>query len=208
MEGKADRNPVVVVARVAWLATFVVPLVLAGLLLAAKGAPAAPTGPAVVPLTFEEEFEDEGEVEEAACEAAEEEFAGEVEGAEVEEICEEAEDRGRKRAAQPSSIAPEECVLRSAHAHAATIADGSKLKLTIGYTTYEPVSATVEIRKGSARIGSVHRHLGRSGVLRIVKSLGIRAPKRIVVQIQIPASPRNCDRFQTETILTRPPRAR
>ena len=199
MEGKADPNRAILVVRIAWLTTFVVPLILAGLLLAVKTAHAAPGGGAIVPLALEEGFEldEEGEIEEEECGAAEEELEeGELEEAEVEDICEEAEDAGRKRTT--GSAAPEECLLRSAHARAVASPQRNRLKLTVGYTTYEPVSATVEIREGSARLGSIRRHLGRSGVLRVVESLGSdpSKPRQIVVQIRIPPAPDYCAKFR------------
>ena len=168
-----------------------VPLVLAVLLFAVSAAHAAPVGPSAAPLAFEEEFaaeedgdeEGEDEFEEADCEEAEEEFEeGELSGTEVKEICDEAAAESRKKTAGPGSVAPEECILRSAHGEAATSGQGDKLKLTIGYTTYEPVAATIKI----GHLDAVHRHLGRSGVLRLVESLhGHDSPKQVSVRIDI-----------------------
>lgn len=185
-----------------------VPLALAALLLVTNSSHAAPIGPAAVPLVFEEELEseDEGGGEEAefeleACEAAEEEFEeDELDEEAVETACDE-EDEGGKKAPRSGSVAPEECLLRSAHGHAAADVNSNKLKLTIGYTTYEPVAATIEVGKGPAQIASLHRRLGRSGVLRVVKGLrGNDAPRRIVVRIAIPDSPRYCGKYLTEKI--------
>lgn len=64
---------------------------------------------------------------------------------------------------------PEACALRSAKAHA--VLKGNKLKLTIGYTTSEPVKADVDVHYGSTRLGQFKRHLRRSGVLRVTKRL-------------------------------------
>jgi len=190
------------IARIAWLATFVLPLVLTALLLAVKSAHAEPAGPNAVLLSLEEEseFEEEGEFGEACLEAEEEFEAGELSEAELEAICEETEG-GEGRSPVGGSAVPEECLLRSATARAVAPPKRDRLKLTIGYTTYEPVNATVEIRKGSARIASARRHLARSGVLRIVKKLGKKsAPKRVVIRIRIPSSPRYCGKFQTRKI--------
>jgi hypothetical protein len=171
------------------LPILVVLLALSGLLLAGA-AHAAPLAPGTTPLAFEEEFaaeeegeEDEAEFEEGACEEAEEEFdEGELSAGEVKEICEEEAAERRKKAANAGDVAPEECILRSAHGEAATSEQGDKLKLTIGYTTYEPTAASLKI----GHLGTVHRHLGRSGVLRLVEDLhGHGSPKHLSVQIDI-----------------------
>lgn len=210
MEGNTDttaQRQAPPIARIAWFLTFALPLVLAALLLGVKSAQAAPTPAGPTPFAFEEEFEGEfetgeGEFDEAECEEAEEEFeAGELSKAEVKEICTETEGKGGKEAASSASVAPEECLLRSAHAHAVTSPEHDELKLTVGYTAYEPVGATVEIRRGSDRLGSIHRHLDRIGVLRLVKSLGKdQAPHQLIVQIRIPASPPSCGKFLTQKI--------
>jgi hypothetical protein len=171
-----------------------VPLVLAILLFAVSAAHAAPVGPSATPLAFEEEFaadeeeneEGEAEFEEGACEEAEEEFdEGELSGAEVKEICDEEAAERRKKAVGPGSPAPEACILRSAHGTAVTSGKGDKLKLTIGYTTYEPAAASLKI----GHFDTVHRHLGRSGVLRLVEDLhGHDGPKHLSVQIDIPSA--------------------
>ncbi len=174
------------------LPILVVLLVLSGLLLAGA-AHAAQLAQGTPPLAFEEEFagEEEGEegeeeFEEGACEEAEEEFdEGELSAGEVKEICEEEAAERRKKAANPSTVAPEECILRSAHGQAVTSGKGDKLKLTIGYTTYEPAAATLKV----GHLDTVHRHLGRSGVLRLVEDLhGHDDPKHLAVQIDIPSA--------------------
>lgn len=169
------------------LPILVVLLALSGLLLAGA-AHAAQLVPGTTPLAFEEEFageeEDEAEFEEGACKEAEEEFdEGELSAGEVKEICEEEAAERRKKAANPgTTVAPEECILRSAHGEATTPGQGDKLKLTIGYTTYEPTAASLKI----GNLGTVHRHLGRSGVLRLVEDLhGHDGPKHLSVQIDI-----------------------
>ena len=170
-----------------------VPLVLALMLFAVSAAHAAPLAPGATPLAFEEEFEaeEEGgesevEIEEGACEEAEEEFdEGELSAGEVKEICEEEAAERRRKAAGPGAAAPEECILRSAHGQAVTAGKEDKLKLTIGYTTFEPAAASLKI----GHLGTVHRHLGRSGVLRLVEDLhGHGSPKHLSVQIDIPSS--------------------
>ena len=194
--------------RIAWLAT----LVLATLLLGVKAAHAAPVpAAAVVPVLLEgelnaeeeEEEEEESEEGEEECLTAEEEFeAGEIDEAEVEEACEEGAERTSQKGATKGATAPEECVLRSARA-VATL-KRNKLKVTIGYTTYEPAGAMIEIRKGSTRIASVRRRLGRSGVLRITKKLSKRQRgKQITVRVRVPSAPRNCARYETHKLAAR-----
>lgn len=180
-------------------------LILAALLLAARSAFAATHEPlSAVSLALEEESleepeeereeEEEGDQAEEECEVAEEEFeAGELDEATAEAVCEEVTDEGGQWAAAARSTVPNRCPLRSAHARAVALASGRRLKLTVGYTTNEPTGATVQISRGSTRIGSFHRHLGRSGVLRIVKRLGHRpVPRRIVVRFRIAGAPRDC----------------
>jgi hypothetical protein len=209
----ADR-----VARAAWFGAFVVPLILAALLLGVKSAQAAPPVAGLTPLSFEElDFEenleseeDEAEFAAEECETAKEELAeGELTKAESDEICREAEGEGRKTASG-SNTAPEECLLRSAHAR--LVADDSPggVRLTVGYTTYEPTAATVDFSarggKGMLHLGTSKHHLGRSGVVRLSKALAesemakVDAAGRFTVQIHIPGAPAGCRRFATEQL--------
>jgi hypothetical protein len=180
------------IARLAWLFTFVVPLILAALLLGVKSAQAATPVLGLTPLAFEEqlalgeedELEEEAEFAEEECEIAEEEREeGELGEVAVEAICE---------ADVGTSAADGRCPLRSARARA--VERNDRLKVTVGYTTSEPTGATIEVRSGSTRIVSVHRHLGKSGVLRIAKDLGRKQAKRIVVRFRAPS----CEGFQTK----------
>jgi hypothetical protein len=167
-----------------------IPLTLAILLFAVSVAHATPVDPPVAPLSFEEEFSageeelDEGgdELAESACEEAEGEFEeGELGAAEVKETCDEEAEERRNKVANPGKGAPEECVLRSAHGQAVTLGKGDKLKLTIGYTAYEPAVALLKI----GHLGTVRRHLGRSGVLRLVEDLHGHHLKHLSVQIDV-----------------------
>lgn len=198
MEGNADTTThryTTRIDRIAWLFAFVLPLILAALLLGVKSSQAAPSSP-VVPIAFEdEEFElgDELEFEEAECEIAEEELeAGELGEAAVEAICAEVEAGSTATDAGPSSGAAGKCPLRSAHARA--VVRHGRLKLTIGYTTNKSTGATIEVRSAKRRIASVHRKLGRSGVIRISRPVGKKRLKRVVVRFKAPS----CGRFQTK----------
>lgn len=194
-------------------------LLLSSMLFAAAGAHGAPAASFASPSVAEdfesledesEEEEEEGEFVEVECETAlEEAEEGEITPIEANEFCAEltaAEKDNKKGGGKrgSSSLAPEECLLRSAHAHAAFNTASNKLKLTIGYTTYQPVSVKVEVRKGSSRIATKNLRLGRSGVLRITKDLGkTDAPKRVVVRLAIPASPGYCGKYETEKVPVR-----
>jgi hypothetical protein len=169
-------------------------LLLSGLLLAAGGAHGASAGTPADEVAFEEAFEGEseeageGEEEQGQCETAEEEVeADELGQNDADEICEEEAEEGRKKTSGPGKTA-EDCVLRSAHANAAVNDRSNKLKLTLGYTTYEPASATIEIGKGANHVATLHRHLGRSGVLRIIDTVRSQHLKRLVVQIKLPSA--------------------
>jgi hypothetical protein len=181
------------IARLARLFAFVVPLILASLLLGIRSAQAAVPALGPVPLAFEEEFgfeeEDEDEFAEEECEIAEEELKeGELSAADANAICKEAEGEGET--AGPSSAATAECPIHSATAHAATLHD-NRLKLTLGYTTNTPVNATIQLRKGSTKIGSFKRHLAKSGVLRFTDQMG-KEHGRLAVRIKLPPGSAGC----------------
>ena len=155
-------------ARIAWLLSLATPmLVLLGLTLVAERSEARRPALSAQPqatIALEEEADEEWEAwEEGEWEEWEEEEA--------------------------ERSAPE-CLLRSANAHAAT--RGHRLKLTIGYTAYEPVSATIEIRKGANRIGSYKRLLGKSGVLRFASELGERRSGAVTVRIHLSRGGAGC----------------
>lgn len=183
MEGNADTTApqkAERIARLAWHFAFVVPLILAMLLLGIKSAQAASPFPAVVPLAFEEEEleagleeEVEGEFAEAECEIATEELEeGLLTESDVKELCTPA-DEATGGAAKGAT----ECPIRSIRAHA--VQRNERLKLTIGYTANDPVKATFSVRK----VGTFKRRLGRSGVIRITKKLGKKQLKRVVVRV-------------------------
>lgn len=150
--------------------------------LAAAQAAAASTGSLpLVPLAVVgeegEEPDDGGDPEEAddGCDEESEE-------------CEEAE---TEELEETDPVPPEECLLRTARAHA--VARGEKLKVTIGYATHEPVKATIRIKSGGTWLGSFQRRLRRSGVLRFTESLPDgRGPKPVVVRIRLATGNAGC----------------
>jgi hypothetical protein len=182
------------IARAAWLCAFVVPLLLAMLLLGVRSAQAASPLPTVVPLAFEEEEleegleeEVEGEFAETECEIANEELEeGLLTESDVKELC------TPLTTPNGSPGSPDTCPLRSARAHA--VENHDRLKVTVGYTSSAPTKATIELRSGKKRFATIRRKLSRSGVLRIVKKLGRKHPGRIVVRIKAPS----CAKFQTK----------
>ena len=148
--------------------------------------------PLSVAIQMSEE-EDEGE-----CVEVEDE---EVESAEeMEEECEaEAEDAGFS----PS----EDCYLRTATARVVAYPGRKMMRLTLGYTTYTPAAATVEYgAKNDPHLGTVHRQLGHSGVLRLSKHLGgkqmtkVEASDRFTVTVHVPEAPRACQRFEVQRL--------
>jgi hypothetical protein len=141
----------------------------------------------------EEEAETEGE-----CAEAEDEEAESFE--EAEEECEaEAEDAGFSPA--------EDCYLRAATARVVAYPDRKMMRLTLGYTTYTPAAAKVEFgAKKDPHLGTVHRQLGRSGVLRLSKHLAsgemtkVETSGRFTVTVHVPEAPRACQRFEVQQL--------
>lgn len=177
------------------------PLALLALLVASQPARAV-TGAEAAELPLQlaiqlNEEEDEGEAE-GECPESEDE---EAEGAEeVEEECEaEAEDAGFSPAA--------DCYLRTAQARVVAYPDREMMRLTLGYTTYAPAAATVEFgAKKDPHLGTVHRQLGHSGVLRLSKHLAgkqmtkVETSGRFTVTVHVPEAPRACQRFEVQRL--------
>jgi len=153
-------------ARIAWLVCLAVPLTVLMILGAARATQAHGEGEA--PAISAEADLQLGE-EEGAGDCFEEAEELETESEEAEEACEEEEEE-----------AAEKCPLRSASAHAATT--HTKLKITIGYTTYQPAPARVQIR--NSRVETYKRHLGKSGVLRFTEPLTHKQSSKVVVNIE------------------------
>jgi hypothetical protein len=211
MQGKANSSSAILVARLAWLATFVVPLVLAGLLLVAKAAHATPATPVVRFAGEADEIGDEVEIGEV-CEEGEEELEEEELGEDAEEAC--AADAGAtSKVAGSGSIAPEECLVRSATARLVAHDSHNTVRLTVGYTTYEPTAAVVEYglsgKDGSLHLGTAKRQLGRSGVLRLSKSLSdaqmakVQSGGQLTVRLHSLEAPASCRPFETEKLTAR-----
>ena len=157
-------------------------VLLAIALLAAAALPmAAPADPSPAPppgADFAEAATEDGDELEEECVVVEEEFND----GELQEFCAEEDE-------SEAASSAEKCFLRSAHAHSATRRD--KLKVTVGYTTYTPANAKIEIRQGAIRIGTFNRHLGKSGVLRFTSKLGKHGRAGVSIRIS-PAKKTEC----------------
>lgn len=180
---------------------FLLPLALLGILAIAPPTSALATAetagmPLELAIQLSEE-EDEGGTE-GECAGGETEEAEEAE--EAEEECEaEAEDAGFSAA--------DDCYLRTARARVVAYPDREMMRLTLGYTTYAPATATVEYgAKKDPHLGTVHRRLGRSGVLRLSKHLAgkqmtkVEASGRFTVTVHVPEAPRACQRFEVQRL--------
>ena|SRR6476469_4940668 len=180
---------------------FALPLVLLAILVASLPTRAlADVEGSAMPLDLAiqlSEEEDETEVEGECLESEDEELEA-VEGSEEE--CEaEAEDAGFSPA--------EDCYLRTAKARVVAYPDREMMRLTLGYTTYAPAAATVEYgAKKDPHLGSVHRRLGRSGVLRLSKHLAegqmtkVETSGLFTVTVHVPEAPRACQRFEVQRL--------
>jgi hypothetical protein len=164
----------------------------------------ASTAPFEPPIELSEEAEWIEEcVEEGPEEEGEEADEGDEGEGEEEEECEaEAEGSG--------SFSPDDCLLRTVNARAVAFPERNRVRLTLGYTTYEPARATVEYRaRNGNRLGAVSRALGRSGVVRVSKHLGdgemsrLRASRRFTVTVHVPEAPQRCERLETQQLAVR-----
>lgn len=185
------------VARTAWLVCLAAPLALLAILGTSRPAHAlteveATTGSSEPAAQLSEEIEWEDE----CVEGGEEELEGEAEECEAEA---EAED---------TSFSPaEDCYLRTARARVVAYPTRGRVRLILGYTTFEPARAMLEYRAANGRrIGTATRNLGRSGVVRLSKHLGstemerLRNAHRFMVTVHVAEAPSDCRRFETEQL--------
>jgi hypothetical protein len=140
---------------------------------------------------------------------AEDETEGEcLEGEDEEaESSEEAEEECEDEADDAGSPAADDCFLRTATARVVAYPDREMMRLTLGYTTYAPAAATVEYgAKKDPHLGTVHRQLGHSGVLRLSKHLAgeqmtkVESSGRFTVTVHVPEAPRACQRFEVQRL--------
>jgi hypothetical protein len=136
--------------------------------------------------------------------------AGEEEGeSEAEDECSEGEREEECEAeAEDAGFSPaDDCYLRTATAHVVAYPDRETVRLTLGYTTYAPAVATVEYGANKdPQLGTVHRRLGHSGVLRLSKHLNrpqmtkVERSGRFTVTVHVPEAPQACQRFEVQRL--------
>jgi hypothetical protein len=155
--------------RFAWWASFFATLILTlviGLAQTAQArtAPAIATVPAaatILPLVYDEDFEDEAE-------------SSEDEAYECDEEIEECDEGDPGEGAGDGPEAPLECVLSSAHATVFVSGGHDRVRLQVRYTTTAPTPVTVDYglhgRRGSLFLGSEKKRFGRKGVLRLAEN--------------------------------------
>jgi hypothetical protein len=207
--------------RVAWLVSFVVPMVLLALLLALKPAAAAtgpgnqPPGSATVLEVAEPEEEGEEALEECGETEPEEEVVEEteVEAEEEPEAIEESAETCEPGDKKDGGTPPAQCLLRTARARLFAYSSHDRVRLVIRYTTFAPASVTVEYSfdgpPGSQRLGAATRRFETGGQFRVSEKLSraemakVLAAKSFTVTMNIAAAPRYCQRFYTRHLTVR-----
>jgi cobalamin biosynthesis protein CobT len=176
---------------------------------AASSAAPTPNVPHLAPRDAEDAEESEGEEEEfeaEECEAAdgtfesEEEEFEESESEEEEFELEQCEEEAQKKTAAVS--APEECRVRSAESSITTLPSSDRVQLTVRYLTYKPSTVSVDLRltdgKGSLKIDSITKHLGKKGVLHLTTKVSDAMMERAAkakefdVSLRVPQTPGYC----------------
>jgi hypothetical protein len=174
-----------------------------------------PTVPDLAPRDAEAEEEDEGfegeaeEIEIEECEAAdgifefeEEEFEDEeAEEEEFEVEVEECEEQVLKKKAG-AVTAPEECRVRQAESSITTLPNSDRIELTVRYLTYKPSPVSLGLKlkdgKGSLKIESTTKHLGKQGVLHLTTKVSdavmdrAAKAKEFNVALRAPKTPGYC----------------
>jgi hypothetical protein len=171
------------------------PLLLAALVAALAAGPAQAVGPSVGPTSSARAIA-------AAAEAGEsEEEEEEEEEVEIELEFEEGEEAGEEGAL------PAECRLHTATPQVVARFGRGDMRLTLRYTSDSAlrigVSYWLKGAKGTLRLGSTTRRIGRRGVIALSRHLDerslakLRVARTIVVQLAVPDTPRSCRRYLT-----------
>jgi hypothetical protein len=116
-------------------------------------------------------------------------------------------------AAEGGPVPPPECLLRTAGARLFANTAQERLRLVIRYTSYAPADVDVEYRlsggRGSLKLGEARDHLAKRGLIHLTTRLSkaetarVRAARRFTVEIDIPAAPSFCRRYETRHLTTR-----
>ena len=135
-------------------------------------------------------------------------FLVEFEEGECEEPGEELEDEeGNVEACEGDGLPPEECLLHTARARVFTFTARDKVRLVVRYTSFTPADVVVGYRlsggKGSLSLGEARDRFSKKGLFRVTEKLSkaeiakVRAAKRFTVDLNIPAAPNFCRRYET-----------
>lgn len=157
-------------------------------------------GAAVLPLSAPATpaFSLDAEAEAAEEGLEDEEWELEVEGEETEEEFEAGGTEG-------STVLPADCILRTADPNVVAVPAHDRLQLTLRYTSEAPTKVGVEYwlkgGKGSLQLGSVKRHLGKRGALRMSRHLDereltkVQAARLIMLRLDVPSVDSYCKPF-------------
>lgn len=171
----------------------------------------------------EEEFEVEAEeIEE--CEATEglfefeeEEFEGEeAEEEEFEVEVEECEEEAKKNKKKAGVVtAPEECRVQQAESSITTLPNSDRVELTVRYLTYKPSTVSLGLKlkdnKGSVKIESTTKHLGKKGVLHLTTKVSdavmdrAAKAKEFNVSLRAPKTPGYCGNMLEQQLQAKHP---
>ena len=139
-------------------------------------------------------------------------FLLEFEAGECEEPGEELEDEeGNVEACEgdgeTGALPPEECLLRTARARVFAFAAHDRVRLVVRYTSFAPADVIVGYRlsggRGSLSLGEARDRFSKKGLLRVTAKLTeaqmakVRAARRFTVDLNIPAAPSFCRRYET-----------
>jgi hypothetical protein len=111
------------------------------------------------------------------------------------------------------AVPPAECLLRTARARVFTYTAQERVRLVIRYTSYTPAEVHVDYRlsgtRGSLELGEARGHFARRGLFHLTERLSkvemakVRAARRFTVDLDIPAAPSFCRRYETRHLTVR-----
>jgi hypothetical protein len=108
---------------------------------------------------------------------------------------------------ETSALPPEECLLRTARARVFAFAALDRVRLVVRYTSFAPAEVIVGYRlsggRGSLNLGEARDRFSKKGLFRVTAKLTeaqmakVRAARRFTVDLNIPAAPSFCRRYET-----------